>query len=78
MAVAYTSRDMIGVRSAAGGCLAMIYTVYKALVLEWGLWRQISMTPRKLQQITSCVTVLLLSTDDILTTLESGSRQFGV
>ena len=56
----------------------MIYTVYKALVLEWGLWRQISMTPRKLQQITSCVTVLLLSTDDILTTLESGSRQFGV
>ena len=31
MAVAYTSRDVIGDRSAAAGCLAMIYTVYKSI-----------------------------------------------
>ena len=31
MAVAYTSRDVIGDRSATGGCLAMIYTVYKGV-----------------------------------------------
>ena len=31
MAVAYTSRDVIGDRSATAGCLAMIYTVYKGV-----------------------------------------------
>ena len=31
MAMAYTSRDVIGDRSAAAGCLAMIYTVYKGV-----------------------------------------------
>ena len=36
MAVAYTSRDVIGDRSAAAGCLAMIYTVYKGGGLGMG------------------------------------------
>ena len=36
MAVAYTSRDVIGDRSAAAGCLAMIYTVYKGVGLGMG------------------------------------------
>ena len=31
MALAYTSRDVMGNRSTAGGCLAMIYTVYKGV-----------------------------------------------
>ena len=31
MAVAYTSRGVVGDRSATAGCLAMIYTVYKGV-----------------------------------------------
>ena len=31
MAVAYTSRDVIGDRSATAGCLVMVYTVYKGI-----------------------------------------------
>ena len=33
MAVAYTSRGVVGDRSATAGCLAMIYTVYKGVGL---------------------------------------------
>ena len=36
MAVAYTSRGVIGDRSAAAGCVAMIYTVYKGVGLGMG------------------------------------------
>ena len=36
MAVAYTSRDVIGDRSATAGCLVMVYTVYKGVGLGMG------------------------------------------
>lgn len=31
MAVAHTSRGVMGDRSTAGGCLVMVYTVYKGV-----------------------------------------------
>ena len=31
MAVAYTSRGVVGDRSATAGCLVMVYTVYKGV-----------------------------------------------
>ena len=36
MAVAYTSRDVIGDRSATAGCLVMVYTVYKGVGFGMG------------------------------------------
>ena len=53
-----------------------IYSLKRALAVGWGLWRGISMTPRKLQQTTSRVAVLFSSTLVSLTKVESESRQF--
>ena len=36
MAVAYTNGGVIGDRSAAGGCLVMVYTVYKGVGFGMG------------------------------------------
>ena len=75
MAVAYTSRDVIGDRSAQQGAWWWYIQSIRALVVGWGRWQGISMTPRRLYTVVLRIFVIHPSTVVELTTVDNISRR---